>query len=111
MRLLIFVVLLLVPVSDTLAADYQKYVGKLYGPFREVLVFDSWTPAETTKESDCFNKKDTPKCAAFPEILYCAGTGLAACQMKWSTSTHNLLITTASEIYVRITSVKLEPKY
>lgn len=108
MRFLLFSALILTLIPNAHASDYQSYVGKLYGSFRELLVFDNWFPAKLTRESDCFGKSNSAKCAAFPEILHCAGTGVAPCRMKWSKSNRILWITTASEIDMQVTAVEME---
>jgi hypothetical protein len=110
MRRLIVLLFLISWPSVVVAENYSKYVGELYGPFRELLASEDWLPSKSMPEGDCNLGINLPKCAVFPELLHCSETGEDSCLMKWEASAKTLLVTTAGELNMKITSIILVAK-
>jgi hypothetical protein len=82
--------------SNVVAAELPEISSNDYGEARNALIADGWEP-HRTDDSDCVNREETEWCVRYPEIRFCAGSGLAPCEMVWSRDGEFVTVYTVGE--------------
>lgn len=69
--------------------------GEDYGAVRTKMIKAGWTPLHVTDADTC--DSDDPRCIGRPEMVSCAGTGMANCKFLWKKDARTVALCTVGE--------------
>lgn len=87
--------LLLVPLASV-ANDVPSFKkGEDYGAVRTKMIKAGWVPFHASDADKC--DSDDPRCTGRPEMVSCAGTGMANCKFLWKKDSRTVALCTVGE--------------